>query len=55
MTIFRVDQARKGIFGRGVLLDYARWAERQGISIHAFSTQSVTVDELEAVVSAQGE
>ena len=49
------DQARKGIFGRGVLLDYARWLEEQGRSADAFSTHNVTTAELDAIASAQCE
>jgi len=49
------EQACKGIFGRGVLLDYARWAKQQNITYDAFSTHSVTIDDLARVAHAQGE
>ncbi|KAK5739915.1 hypothetical protein LTR17_005011 [Elasticomyces elasticus] len=46
--------ANGGIVGRGVLLDYATWAERQGRSSPAFKTTPITVEELKQVAADQG-
>lgn len=43
-----------GVIGRGVLLDYASWAEAQGWSPHAFETTAITLDDLKAVAIHQG-
>jgi hypothetical protein len=43
-----------GIVGRGVLLDYASWAESHGKSIALLSTTEITVSDLEAIAKAQG-
>ncbi|KAL4809435.1 hypothetical protein BDV18DRAFT_150841 [Aspergillus unguis] len=36
--------AKKGIAGRGVLIDYVSWAEKKGIPIDALSQQEVSLD-----------
>ncbi len=46
--------ARRGIAGRGVLLDYARWAEANGIALQPNTRQEIPVNHLEAVAQAQG-
>lgn len=46
--------AQKGIAGRGVLLDYARWMDDQNKSIDAFTSQSFFAADLEAVAESQG-
>ncbi|THC92080.1 hypothetical protein EYZ11_008461 [Aspergillus tanneri] len=38
--------AREGIAGRGVLIDYATWAERKGIKYSTFSTHQVRLSEI---------
>ncbi|KAG6034222.1 hypothetical protein E4U41_006654 [Claviceps citrina] len=43
-----------GIVGRGVLLDYAAWAESKGIPIKPFETASITVSTLREVAAYQG-
>lgn len=43
-----------GIVGRGVLLDYASWAESQGIKVSHFDISEITVSDLDAIASAQG-
>lgn len=46
--------ARRGIAGRAVLLDYARWVERHcKKDFNPLSTQEVTVEELEMVAAEQ--
>lgn len=46
--------ARKGgICGRGVLLDWATWAQRQGKQFDPFSTHAVPLSELQAVAASQ--
>ncbi|GLA88928.1 hypothetical protein AtubIFM56815_003395 [Aspergillus tubingensis] len=43
-----------GIVGRGVLLDYASWAEARGISINCFATTSIPVSTLKDIATHQG-
>jgi hypothetical protein len=49
------EQAQKGIVGRGVLLDYAKWAGENGLLYDAFTTHKVTVDDLLQVAASQSE
>ncbi|CAG8029891.1 unnamed protein product [Penicillium olsonii] len=42
-----------GIVGRGVLLDYAAWAEANGQEVNCFATQSIPVDVLQKVAASQ--
>lgn len=46
--------ARRGIAGRGVLLDYARWAEANNITLQPNTRDGFTAAQLEAVAKAQG-
>ncbi|QIW95018.1 hypothetical protein AMS68_000536 [Peltaster fructicola] len=46
--------SEKGIVGRGVLLDYHEWRQKQGRSYNAFETGSITAADLKAVAKAQG-
>lgn len=46
--------ARRGIAGRGVLLDYARWAGANGVTLQPNTRQEIPVSHLEAVAQAQG-
>ena len=46
--------ARRGIAGRGVLIDYQRWASAQGISYSPGERHEITVDALQAAARAQG-
>jgi len=46
--------ARRGIAGRGVLLDVARWRAQQGRPLDPFSDETIEAAELEAVANAQG-
>lgn len=43
-----------GIVGRGVLLDYAAWAEAKGIKVNLFETTPIKVDTLKEVAASQG-
>jgi len=45
---------RGGIVGRGVLLDYVRYAERHGIEYNAMSRHCITVADLEAIAKEEG-
>jgi kynurenine formamidase len=45
--------ARQGIAGRGVLLDYQRWAASQGITYSPGERHEITVEALQAVAQAQ--
>ncbi len=46
--------ARRGIAGRGILLDYQRWAAAQGITYSPGERHEITVEALQAVAQAQG-
>ena len=46
--------ARKGIAGRGILLDWARWMDARNEEIDAFSTQHISAADLDAVAAWQG-
>ncbi|KAK9474332.1 uncharacterized protein V1510DRAFT_411969 [Dipodascopsis tothii] len=46
--------AKKGIAGRGVLLDYATWAAEQGISYSAFEKHAIPLADLLAVAARFG-
>lgn len=43
-----------GVVGRGVLLDYAAWADAKGIEINPFETVSIPVSTLKEVAASQG-
>ena len=43
-----------GIVGRGVLLDYASWAESKQITVDHFSPYSISVDTLQEIANNQG-
>ena len=43
-----------GVVGRGVLLDYAAWADAKGIETRAFETVSIPVSTLKEVAASQG-
>ncbi|KAG1470714.1 hypothetical protein G6F56_002521 [Rhizopus delemar] len=46
--------ARRGIAGRAVLLDYARWAAKHRPEFNPFERMEITVQELDLVAAAQG-
>ncbi|KAJ5578158.1 uncharacterized protein N7459_007122 [Penicillium hispanicum] len=41
--------AKKGIAGRGVLIDYVSYAEKKGISVNALSQQMISLDEVHEI------
>lgn len=41
--------AKKGIAGRGVLIDYLSWAEKKGISVNALEQHTVFLDDVLAI------
>lgn len=43
-----------GVVGRGVLLDYASWAEANNIAIDYFSPNSISADALQEIATSQG-
>ncbi|RFN47834.1 hypothetical protein FIE12Z_7909 [Fusarium flagelliforme] len=45
---------RGGIVGRGVLLDYASWADNNNIALTPFETKPITVTTLKKVAESQG-
>lgn len=44
----------KGLAGRGVLIDYASYAEKRGISVQHFAPHGITLDDVKAVAAEQG-
>lgn len=44
----------RNLAGRGVLIDYASWAARQGISVEAFSSHPISINDIEAIAKEQG-
>lgn len=46
--------AQYGVVGRGLLLDWAGWADSQGLSYDVFSARAITVAELDATAVWQG-
>jgi hypothetical protein len=46
--------AQKGIVGRGVLLDFGKWANKKGIAFDPLGAYAISVAELEAVATDQG-
>ena len=46
--------AREGIAGRGVLIDYASWAERNGIQYTTFSQHEIKLSDIEQIAQASG-
>ncbi|KAJ5125142.1 hypothetical protein N7526_007319 [Penicillium atrosanguineum] len=42
-----------GVVGRGVLLDYAAWAEANGVTVNCFQTQSIPLSDLQQVAASQ--
>jgi hypothetical protein len=46
--------ARRGIAGRGVLVDFARWAEQQGIAFDPGKRSEITAEQLQEAARAQG-
>jgi hypothetical protein len=53
LTSFLVWAENGGIVGRGVLLDYAGWAEAKGHDVKCFETQSIPVSVLQDVATSQ--
>ena len=46
--------AQKGIVGRGVLLDFRAWADKNGIDFDPFTPYAISVAELDKVAADQG-
>lgn len=44
---------KRGIAGRGVLLDYAKWAAKEGIDYTVFEGHSIPVSQLQACAKEQ--
>lgn len=45
---------RGGLVGRGVLLDYVRYAEKRGIEYEVMSRHQITLEDLEAMAEDEG-
>lgn len=45
--------SRGGLVGRGVLIDYKKWADEQGLKFDLFDAHRITIDEIEKVAKAQ--
>lgn len=50
---FLVIAENGGIVGRGVLLDYAEWAERHSIKLEPFQSQPILLQHLQQIVEEQ--
>jgi hypothetical protein len=46
--------ARRGIAGRGVLVDFARWAQQQGLAFDPGTRSEITAAQIEAAAQEQG-
>ncbi|PVH93411.1 hypothetical protein DM02DRAFT_721718 [Periconia macrospinosa] len=42
--------AKEGIAGRGVLIDYASWAEKKGLKYSVFTNHTVKIEEIQEIV-----
>jgi hypothetical protein len=45
--------SKRAIAGRGVLIDYASWAEREGIKYEAFAQHPITIDVVLKIAAEQ--
>jgi hypothetical protein len=45
---------RGGLVARGVLIDFASWAEETGVDFHPLNGYAITTEEIEAVAAHQG-
>ncbi|KAL7651987.1 hypothetical protein ACMYSQ_009309 [Aspergillus niger] len=46
--------AKEGIAGRGVLIDYATWAEKRGIRYSTFSTHQIRLSDIKEIAKEYG-
>ncbi|KAK9472954.1 putative cyclase-domain-containing protein [Dipodascopsis tothii] len=46
--------ADHGIVGRGVLIDYAAWAEKEGIEFDAFERHPISLDVIKTIAAEEG-
>lgn len=46
--------SNKGLAGRGILIDYASYAQRRDISVAHFAPHGITIDDVKAVAAEQG-
>lgn len=46
--------SRGGLVGRGVLIDYKRWAEANGIKCDPFTDHRITIKEIETIAKEEG-
>jgi hypothetical protein len=44
---------RGGLVGRGVLIDYKAWADKQGIKYNPFDAHRITIKEIETIAKEQ--
>ena len=51
---FKVWVQNGGIVGRGILLDWATWAESQNIKVDPLTTYKITLSDIKKVAEAQG-
>jgi kynurenine formamidase len=45
--------SRGGLVGRGVFIDYKRWADKNGIKYSAFESKKITIKEIETIAVEQ--
>lgn len=46
--------SRRGIIGRGVLLDFVRWADLKGLQVDPFDSYAITLDQLLEIAAWEG-
>lgn len=48
------EWAKRGIVGRGILLDFHSWRLAHDVTYDSFESGSITLEQLQAVLRAQG-
>lgn len=54
LTVTLDWHCRGGLVGRGVFIDYKRWADKNGIEYSPFDAKRITIKEIETIAKEQG-
>lgn len=54
LTRKTVWSERGGIVGRGVLVDYADWADKRGIDLKPYTSHIITLESVQAILMEEG-
>lgn len=46
--------SKKGLAGRGVLIDYASYTQKRGISVDHFTAHGITLEQIKTIATEQG-